>query len=333
MANQAAASMAELRGLTQTGAANDIDLGFVIDTIDAWVRLTTDTGVLSLFEEHNIDTLKVESRIPLKVFPDALELFDTFRFAIHMEDTAKLANVAVDLFNLFGAVASRLTQFSEIAFSKALARAFERYEVSSRIRAAEELRRQAEELVASTRKSASVASEAATSASEAAGTTGENVMASYFESFGDQEWEAATRFRLWTIVLLAAGGVLAAVFLLLPAFGVTGLAVDAGDYVHLAQRVVVTAAVFALAAYLARQSHQHRTLVNWARAIAVQLKSFDAFMAPVTSAEAKELLRAQFAARVFGEPPILKGDAPAGESSLVPDKLWELLSKGFGKPE
>lgn len=323
----------DFSGLSKSGRAEGLDFAFVEATLDAWLGLLNDRSLQDWYGSEGAELQPQEARQALssEVLSNVRDLVVMVRPSFAKGDLPLMAKIVDRLSELFSEVANGLQATGLL--SARLMDLIVQYEFVKRTKAADEFERQAETLLASINESASKASEAATSASEAAGTTGESALASYFEKFADEEWESATKFRVWTIVLLAVGGGLAAVFLLLPAFGVEALALEPGDYVHLAQRVIVTAAVFALAAYLARQSHQHRTLANWAKALSVQLKTFEAFMAPLDSSEAKEALRAQFAARVFGEPPVLRGDTSPDDSSPVPEKLWEILSRNMGKPQ
>lgn len=336
LAGKVAALANELPDLRDLGRRSEVDSDFLEFTLETWARLLSDAHVQELYADERPPEFSskgvVQNISPAVLF--AVESYvSRLRRGLTDGGSSDVNRVAVQLFDQFAEVARRLRKQDKVPLSASLDQLIRRYDFTAEMRATEDLRRRAEEAVAKTEESASKASEAATSASEAAGTAGESTMASYFEKFAFEEWESATKFRMWTIILLAVGGGVAVVFLLLPAFGVEALAVDAGDYVHLAQRIVVTAAVFAIAAYLARQSHQHRTLANWAKALSVQLKTFEAFMAPLGSTEAKEALRAQFAARVFGEPPVLRGDSSSGDSSPVPEKLWDILSRNMGKPQ
>ncbi|RKO26120.1 hypothetical protein D7Z96_05070 [Pseudarthrobacter phenanthrenivorans] len=68
----------------------------------------------------------------------------------------------------------------------------------------------------------------------------------------------------------------------------------------LIQRAILLAGAFGLAGYLARQAHQHRSMANWAGSMAVQLKTFDTYLAAIDSSETKDELRMAFAARAFG---------------------------------
>ncbi|WP_354263685.1 hypothetical protein [Arthrobacter sp. OAP107] len=336
LAAKVAALASEISDLRHLGRRSEVDFDFLEFTLDTWARLLSDTHVQELYADEKPPEFSSKGTVQ-NISPAVLFGVESYvnllRRGLTDSESQDVMGVAAQLFDLFAEVARRLRKQAKVPVSATLEQLLARYDFMAEMRATRVLRQQAEELVASTEKSASKASEAATSASEAAGTAGESTLASYFEAFTKDEWESATRYRVWTIRLLAIGGGLAAVFLLLPAFGVEALALEAGDYVHLAQRIIVTAAVFALAAYLARQSHQHRTLANWAKTLSVQLKTFDAFMAPLDSNDAKEALRAQFAARVFGEPPVLRGDASSEDSSSVHDKIFDILSRSMGKPQ
>ncbi|MEV8150434.1 hypothetical protein AB0O52_20105 [Arthrobacter sp. NPDC080073] len=178
-------------------------------------------------------------------------------------------------------------------------------------------------------KATSTAEESASRASQAAGTAGESAMSAHFDSLATKEARTANWFRGSTIGAMLSGGVLAAWLLLGPEVGVKALAIDAGDYVHLAQRVIATGAIFALAGYLAKQAHQHRTTANWARALAVQLQTFDAFMDPVQSDGAKDQLRIAFASHVFGEPPKTKTEPASSGSFSVVEKALDLAQNNL----
>lgn len=173
--------------------------------------------------------------------------------------------------------------------------------------------------------------ESASKASEAAGATGESVMAAHYKTLADAEASAAWWFRLWTMVSTALAGTIAGVFLLGPTFGWTAIAIGQNDWVHLVQRAIVTAAVFAFAAYLARQAHQHRSMANWAGSLAVQLKTFEAFLDPISSEEVRDQLRLSFATRAFGDHPTIKGEPSGAGTSALTEKAIDLIAKNSGK--
>lgn len=105
------------------------------------------------------------------------------------------------------------------------------------------------------------------------------------------------------------------------------------DYVSFLQRLAFLAGLFGLAGYLARQAHQHRSMANWAGALAVQLKTFNAYIAPVRDQEAKDQLRKDFAARVFGDHPAMKGEPSLTPSAAAMDSAMDYAAKlvGIGK--
>lgn len=186
-------------------------------------------------------------------------------------------------------------------------------------------------LAAATKRAEEAAAKAAKSASKAssaAGKTADNELASFYETLGNDEQGTANLFRRWAISLGAVAGALAWTFL----SGGAGLNVDwlelaQGDYVHLIQRGLVLAASLALATYLAKQAHQHRTMANWARSLAVQLKTFDAFADAIADSGVQDELRKAFAARVFGDHPAVKGEPALVASSQGIAALTETLAK------
>lgn len=167
---------------------------------------------------------------------------------------------------------------------------------------------------------------AASDASKAAGKTGEDSVASHYQELADTERKSANRYRALTTWTSVVAGGSAVSFLLLPQIDILDIASD--DYVHLIQRIVVTAAIFGLAAYFAKQAHQHRALANWASTLAVQLKAFSAYSHPITQSDVRDDLRRGFAARAFGEHPAMKGESnppTPGPASL--DAVIELATK------
>ena len=181
-------------------------------------------------------------------------------------------------------------------------------------------------------KAAATKAEAsATKASSAAGKASEAALSSYYEKLSKDESEAADRFRKWTIYAGIAAGVTTAIFLVLPEFG--PLRIGGTDYAHLLQRVIVTAAIFGMAGYLARQAHQHRSLANWSGALAVQLKTFEAYLDPIEDTDTRNELRRTFAARAFGDHPAMKGEPMVTPSAAAMDTAvgWAAKLTAGGK--
>lgn len=176
-------------------------------------------------------------------------------------------------------------------------------------------------------KEAAIQAEAsATKASSAAGSTADHAMSAFYRELAKEEQDSANLFRRWAIALGAVAGSLAWVFLAgAGAFG--WLAIAPGDYVHLIQRLLVLTAFLALAGYLARQGHQHRTMANWARSLSVQLQTFDAFADAIETSEVRDDLRRTFAARVFGDHPAVKGEPAVSASAQALGQFTETLAK------
>ena len=167
-------------------------------------------------------------------------------------------------------------------------------------------------------------------ADDALGFIGDSKLATHYKEYADNQVGAANKFRGWTIFVASLGGAAASVLLMGPSLGIESLAIDPGDYVHLIQRVVVTAALFGLAGYLARQAHQHRSLANWAGSLAVQLQTFDAFVSPVASPDVKDELRKTFAQRAFGEHPAMKGEPSVAPTSTAIENATSFAAKVVG---
>ncbi|MGF6835890.1 ElaB/YqjD/DUF883 family membrane-anchored ribosome-binding protein [Paenarthrobacter sp. TE4293] len=183
----------------------------------------------------------------------------------------------------------------------------------------ERLRKRQETAVAETE-------EARSAAKRASGATGQNLMSTYYAKLGKDEIENADRFRKLTVQFAIAGGAAALIFLLLPQ-EVFGSVEGAQIWVRLAQKVVFLGGVFALAGYFAKQAHQHRSLANWAQALAVQLQTFEAYLAAVDDRQVKDELIKNFAGRAFGEHPALKGEQPVTSSAALIDTAANLAAK------
>lgn len=164
-------------------------------------------------------------------------------------------------------------------------------------------------------------------ASKAAGSTGNNILAQHYQDLAVNESTTAHKFRLWTIISTIVGGAIAGIFVLGSSLGWDKLQIDSDDWVHLVQRAITTVAVFGLSAYLARQAHQHRMMANWAGSLAVQLKTFEAFLDPIKSEEVRDLLRTSFATRVFGDHPVIKGEPSEIGTAGVAEKALDMLAK------
>ncbi|WP_036571414.1 hypothetical protein [Nocardioides sp. URHA0032] len=72
---------------------------------------------------------------------------------------------------------------------------------------------------------------------------------------------------------------------------------------YLVAHLLVTTAVLALGAYLARLGNQHAERSAWAKTIEMQLKTFEAFTAPIDDPPTRWRIHEEFARRVLGSPP------------------------------
>ncbi|MEV7636294.1 hypothetical protein AB0N71_08960 [Pseudarthrobacter enclensis] len=263
-----------------------------VDTLDT----TTKTIARELVRQENLSVVGWSADQLKRALGEALERSQRKEFAfLTVPEQAQLDTFALH-------IGERLRQMDE---KKALASAAQR----------------AEEAATNAAKSASAAS-------SAAGKTADNEMASFYEKLGSDEQATANLFRRWAIGLGAVAGALAWTFLSGGAgLNVGWLEIAAGDYVHLIQRGLVLAAFLALATYLAKQAHQHRSMANWARSLAVQLKTFDAFLDAIKDSSVQDELRKTFAARVFGDHPAVKGEPALSASSQSMAALTEALAK------
>lgn len=160
---------------------------------------------------------------------------------------------------------------------------------------------------------------AAEVATKAAGKTGDDAMSSFYATLAKNEGKKADNFRWLTVFLALIGAGVALAFVLGHGSSVPWLEIPSDDYVHLAQRAILVAGAFGLAGYFARQAHQHRSMANWAGSLAVQLQTFDAYLAAIDSTEVKDELRKSFAARAFGDHPAMKGEPTVTPSAAAMD--------------
>ncbi|MFF1540653.1 hypothetical protein ACFVWL_11285 [Microbacterium sp. NPDC058269] len=139
-----------------------------------------------------------------------------------------------------------------------------------------------------------------TKAQTAAGATGAYVLAEYFGEYAKEEKKTANRFRWATIVGISIAIAVAIIFA-----AIDGLSTDISDsrrWISFASHATVVVGVGALTAYLGRQAGQHRRMFNWAKSMEVQLKSFPAFIEPLTDDVQADMYRV-FSHRVLSAPP------------------------------
>jgi hypothetical protein len=103
---------------------------------------------------------------------------------------------------------------------------------------------------------------------------------------------------------------------------VLGLTGQPFDRVSLVSHLLIALPCLGLGAYCAREWSRHRERAQWARRLAVQLKSVSAFTARLDDGPGMALL-AQFGTYVFGHHPMGKDD---NQVQPVPPELWKALA-------
>lgn len=184
-----------------------------------------------------------------------------------------------------------------------------------------------ENLAVTAREAAQSAVSSATSASSAAGLTGEAATSRYYDRLATDELSQANRFRMLTVATVVTGILGTAAFVLGPELNWAWTRIEPTDYVHVFQRALLIGAVAGLAGYFSRQSHHHRATANWASSLAVQLKTFSAFLAPLNNQQLADELRKDFGARVFGEHPAMKRSPKINASAESLDTTLDLITK------
>ncbi|WP_157498835.1 hypothetical protein [Geodermatophilus sp. Leaf369] len=159
---------------------------------------------------------------------------------------------------------------------------------------------------------------------EAAGVSGSLGLATHFSELAKNESKRADLFLGAAIAVVVA-------FIVIVAFFVphTDVAVT-----ELISRAIIALPGFGLAAYLAREGGRHRHVAQWAKSLEVQLKTVDAFAAPMTTADVSEVRKA-FASRAFGAVPAIPGrqsgsdsPAPVDLQAIIERLITELRVKG-----
>lgn len=171
------------------------------------------------------------------------------------------------------------------------------------------------------------AQSSAASASSAAGMTSEATLSKHYDELAEAELRRANIFRGLSIATAILAVLATTVFVIGPDINWTWATIDSNDYVKLIQRGLLLGAILGLAGYFSRQSHIHRTTANWGRALAVQLKTFNAFAAPIRSQQIADELRRTFGARVFGDHPALKGEQGAAPSVAAMEAAVDLATR------
>lgn len=162
--------------------------------------------------------------------------------------------------------------------------------------------------------------DSAAKAKDAAGMIGASSIATHFGNYANSEAKSANRFRA-----LALTGFLAALaFALVFGNGANGLLFTfESEWAALAFKAAGALGIGGVAAYLARQSGQHRRMANWARSMEVQLQSFPAFIEPLEYEQQAEMY-SLLARRVLTAPPEKAGGS--SEDSVGAAQLIDVLT-------
>lgn len=135
-------------------------------------------------------------------------------------------------------------------------------------------------------------------------------------------------FLAATVLVIAA----IAVFGVMTSMHVAQKSAIATDWPTLIWHLAVVAGGASIATYFGRQAANHRSLLNWASSIEVQLRTFEAYTSSVEGSEQQNVIRAEFARRVFGpQPEPGTKDTQTGES-VGTAQLLELIARLF-RPE
>ena len=163
------------------------------------------------------------------------------------------------------------------------------------------------------------AKEAEKNAKESAGAAASNALTQHYEKYSKSQANAAKWFRITTICVVALA-------IALP-FTLHLLGAREASLTAVIGNLVLSAGLFGLSGYFARQAHLHRTLSTWAESIKIQLLTFDGFISPVQNLDKKDDLRAAFANRVFGPQPKFKGEPGVTASAPIIDSIITKLPR------
>lgn len=161
---------------------------------------------------------------------------------------------------------------------------------------------------------------------ESVGQIGEGNLAAAFDKLARREGVAMIVFRVATFLLAALA--VASPFLIhrLPLLDDT---LDASsDWASLTARVIAAAGIAGAAAYAGRQAGNHRRASLWARSIATQLKSLNAFVASIDDQAVRDAVRESMARRMMSEPPQTSRPADPGvDATTLMPLLTEVIRK------
>ena len=127
---------------------------------------------------------------------------------------------------------------------------------------------------------------------QAAGEVGSLSLGGHFERYADRERRAADNLRIASLSVVLISTAIAAIIIFERG---AADAASAADWLHLALVIPLAA----LAGYLGREASRHRRISNWAAQREVQLKTLEAYAAPMSERD-REKLRADLGRRIFG---------------------------------
>ncbi|SEE24876.1 hypothetical protein SAMN04489740_0966 [Arthrobacter alpinus] len=168
------------------------------------------------------------------------------------------------------------------------------------------------------------AEEAMRNAQIAAGVSSSARLTGSYDTFAADNEKSSSFFR-WATILLVAAGVGTSVFLHL--WLAEGMTPGLVNWPALLYPLVVSGGIFGVATYCARQAHLHRTLATWSKTISIQLQTFDGFISPMTDHAIRDELRTEFARRVFGPHPKLKGEPGVTAGSPAVDSILTRINR------
>ncbi|MFW0873006.1 hypothetical protein [Rhodococcoides corynebacterioides] len=177
------------------------------------------------------------------------------------------------------------------------------------------------ESVSETQAAIADATDAASEARIATAKLASENLSNTYSQYAKSEGVWANVFRGAAMLLTAAVAVVALM---------TGVPDDA-SIGRVVQHVATLAIGLGLAGYLANQGARQQTNATWAKVVAVQLASFDAYLGPVASPETRDQMRLLFASRAFGSAPEFSSSGRENDITWIQQLVTTLLSTR--KPE
>lgn len=149
----------------------------------------------------------------------------------------------------------------------------------------------------------------------AAGETGDVSLGSAYAEFATREGWVAFGWRAATVLAILGA-----------AFAAIAVASTDATTAELIHRGAITIASAVLAGFFAAEAAKHGRTSTWARVIAVQLRTLDAFSAPL-SEMARSAVRESFSRRVFGEIAPAKSETTGLTLNRIAQSLDEMKSR------